>query len=77
MPYYLYAQDTKGLEGAPPPPLNPFLRPVKPAKRKHVEQRSENPMQVFNPFLPTVAFSQPNFAHRSNSCCPRDWRLSA
>ena len=26
-----------------------------------------------NPFLPTVAFSQPIFAHRSNICCPRDW----
>ena len=26
-----------------------------------------------NPFLPTVAFSQPS----SNICCPRDWRLSA
>jgi len=43
-------QDTKGLEGAPPPPLNPFLRPVKPAKRKHVEQRSENPMQRMGQF---------------------------
>ena len=30
-----------------------------------------------NPFLPTVAFSLPIFAHRSNFCCPRDWRLSA
>ena len=31
----------------------------------------------FNPFMPTVAFSQPIFAHRSNICCPRDWRLLA
>ena len=28
---------------------------------------------LLNPFLPTVAFSQPS----SNICCPRDWRLSA
>ena len=26
--------------------------------------------------LPTVAFSQPIFAHRSKIWCPRDWRLS-
>ena len=33
--------------------------------------------EVFNPCMPTVAFLQPVFAHRSNICCSRVWRLSA
>ena len=39
--------------------------------------RSSKVPACINPFLPTVAFSQPIFAHRSNICCPIDWRLSA
>ena len=36
---------------------------------RYVPQRMQEPL---NAFLPTVAFLQPIFAHRSNIFCPRD-----